>query len=301
MADAALLALTLLWGTTFALVKEALAFASPGVFLSARFGVAALALGAVWAARRDRLGPGFWRHATLLGLAMLLGFALQTVALRFTTPARSGFITGLSVLMVPVLSRWLLRRRVGAAFWAGAALALAGLLLLTRPFGAAVSPAVRLGDLLTLGCAVAYAFQVTYTAEWAPRHPLAPFVTVQVLVTFAGALLMIPLEGARLDASGLGHLAAVVAFTGLVMTAFAFFVMNWAQGRTGAVRAALIFSLEPAAAAVFSWLHHGEPLGPLDWAGGGLMVLGVIAGEAGSALEARARCARAEATEATVA
>ena len=90
----------------------------------------------------------------------------------------------------------------------------------------------------------------------------------------------------------------MVAFTGLAMTAGAFFVMNWGQRHTTAVRAALIFSLEPAAAAVFSWLYYGEPLGPLDWAGGGLMVLGVIAGEVGGALEARARAARAEAARA---
>ncbi len=293
MADAVLLALALLWATTFTLVKEVLAYASPGVFLSARFGLAALALLLVWAARRDALGPGFWRHATLLGLAMLAGFLLQTLGLRHTTPARSGFISGLCVLVVPLAARGLLGRRVRPSTWAGVALALLGLLMLTRPLGFA-GRGVWLGDLLTLGSAVAFGLMVTFTSEWAPRHPLTPLVAVQVLVTLAGVLPLVPLEGARLAPAHLGHFAAVVAFTGLPLTAAAFFLMSWGQRHTTAVRAALIFSLEPAAAALFAWARYGEPLGPLDWAGGGLMVLGVIAGEVGGLREARAPSGRGE-------
>jgi drug/metabolite transporter (DMT)-like permease len=286
MADAVLLALSLLWATTFTLVKEVLAYASPGVFLSARFGLAALALLLVWAARRDPLGPGFWRHAGLLGLAMLAGFCLQTLGLRHTTPARSGFISGLCVLVVPLAARGLLGRRVRASTWAGVALALLGLLLLTRPFGAA-GRGLWLGDLLTLGSAVAFGLMVTFTSEWAPRHPLTPLVAVQVLVTLAGVLPLTALEGAHLAPAHLAHFTAVVAFTGLVLTAGAFFLMSWGQRHTTAARAALIFSLEPAAAALFAWARYGEPLGPLDWTGGALMVLGVIAGEVGGVLEAR--------------
>ncbi len=298
MADATLLALALLWATTFTLVKEVLAYASPGVFLSARFGVAAVALLVVWAARRDPLGPGFWRHAGLLGLAMLVGYGLQTVGLRYTTPARSGFITGLSVLVVPLAARGLLGRRIRAATWAGVALALLGLFVLTRPLGpGAAGP--RLGDLLTLGSAISFGLFVTFTSEWAPRHPLTPLVAVEVLVTLAGVLLLTPLEGARLDPGRLGHFAAVVAFTGLLLTAGAFFLMSWGQRHTTAVRAALIFSLEPPATALFAWARYGEPLGALDWLGGALMVLGVLAGEVGGLLEVRGRGGRtpAEAPE----
>jgi drug/metabolite transporter (DMT)-like permease len=84
------------------------------------------------------------------------------------------------------------------------------------------------------------------------------------------------------------ELAGVVAFTGLVMTAAAFFVMNWAQRHTTAVRAALIYALEPASAAFFSWLVIGEQLGPVGWAGGALIVLGVVAGELGGAWQGHA-------------
>ncbi len=284
MADLALLILTLCWGTTFQLVKDVLDVASPGVFLVARFATAAIVLGAIALARPRRVGEGFLRHALLLGAFMLAGFVLQTLGLRYTSPARSGFLTGLSVLVVPFLARFLLGRRVRASSWAGVSLAVLGLLLLTRPFEEAVGAPVRLGDALTIGCAFAFALQIVFTSEWSPRHPLVPLTLAQVLVTALGAAAMLPLEGAYLHPAGVARFAATVAFTGVLMTAAAFLVMNWAQRRTSAVRAALIFSLEPVAAALFSHYYGGEPLTVAEWWGGGLIVLGVVVGEVGAAL-----------------
>jgi drug/metabolite transporter (DMT)-like permease len=281
--DLALLVLTLLWGTTFLLVKNALAGTSTGAFLVLRFTVAAAAIGLVWAVRRDRPTPRLLRDGLLLGLAMFGGFAFQTLGLRYTTPARSGFITGLSVLIVPFIARFRLGRAVPPFAWVGVAFATVGSLALTRPFGGGdLDALVRLGDLLTLGCAVSYAFQIVYTSEWSPRHPLAALVFLQVATTLAGSALLLGLEPVRV-AWGAPLLGTVV-FTGLGMTAGAFFVMNWAQRHTTAIRAALIFSLEPVAAALFSNLVGGEPLGLWDWAGGGLIVAGVAVGEIGSAL-----------------
>jgi drug/metabolite transporter (DMT)-like permease len=286
VADLALLLLTVAWGTTFLLVKNVLAGTSAGVFLLLRFGVASLAIALVALARRDRPTREALRHGLLLGLAMFAGFALQTLGLRSTTPARSAFLTGLAVVIVPFLAHFLMRRRVRAAAWLGVVLAVAGLLALTRPFAGDVSPEVRLGDLLTVGCAVAYAFQIIYTSEWSARHPLALFTLVQVGAAFALSPLLLPLEPARLAPST--ALVGTVLYTGLVMTAGAFFVMNWAQRHTSAVRAALIFSLEPVAAALFSHLVGGEPLATLDWVGGGLIVLGVVVGEVGAAVSSPA-------------
>ncbi len=268
-------------------MKGVLAVASPGVFLALRFAAAALALGAVRLVRRDPPSPGVVRHGATLGALVLAGLVLQTVGLRHTTPARSAFLTGLSVLAVPFFARFAYRRAVPPAAWAGVALAVAGLGLLTRPFGAGIAPAVRLGDALTVACAAAFALQIVLTSEWSPRHPLAPFVLAQVATGLAGTLLLLPLDALRLDPAGLPRLAATALFTGVPMTAGAFFVMAWAQRRTTAVRAALIFSLEPVSAALFSHGYGGEPLSAADWAGGALVVLGVIVGEVGGALPRR--------------
>ena len=287
MADLALLVLTLAWGTTFLVVKNALEGTSTGAFLLLRFGVASLAVGGVVLWRGDRPRRETLRAGFLLGLAMFAGFALQTLGLLGTTPARSGFLTGLSVLVVPFLTRFLQGRRVPASAWLAVALAIAGLVLLTRPFADDVGAAVRTGDLLTVGCAVAFAFQIVYTSEWSARHPLALLVLCQVGTTFLLSPLLLTLEPLRF--AGTPAAWASVLFTGLAMTAGAFFVMNWAQRHTSAVRTALIFSLEPVAAALFSHLVGGEPLGPLDWSGGGLIVLGVVVGEVGGALGSRGR------------
>ncbi len=287
MADLALLLLTLVWGTTFTLVKRVLdAGTSPGAFLSLRFGLATAVLALLWAWRRPRPSPGMWRDGTLLGLAMFAGFALQTVGLRFTTPARSGFITGLAVVIVPLIARFVQGRRVGGPAWTGVALAVVGLALLTRPFGGDATALVRLGDLLTLGCAVAYAFQIVWTSEFSPRHPLVGLTFVQIAVTFAGSLVLLALEPVRVAPSG--ELAGTVLFTGLVMTVGAFFVMNWAQRHTTAVRAAILYALEPPAAALFSHLVTGEVLPPLGIAGGALIGVGIVIAEVGGALQARA-------------
>lgn len=289
MADLALLVLTVFWGTTFYFVHGVLEVASPGVFLAARFATATAILGALALVRRDRPGPGFLRHGLLLGLFMLLTYAFQTVGLQYTTPSRSGFLTGLSVLLVPFVARFWLGRPVRTASWVGVALAVLGLAALTRPLGGEVSPRMLLGDALTVACAAACALQIAFMAEWAPRYPVVPFTALQLAVTLVGALAMAALEPRRLDlVHGGARFAGIVAFTGVVMTAGAFFVQNWGQARTTAVRAALIFSLEPVGAALFSHFYGGEPLAPLDWAGGALVVLGVIAGELGGALEARA-------------
>jgi drug/metabolite transporter (DMT)-like permease len=287
VADLSLLVLTLLWGTTFHFVKGVLAVASPGVFLVARFAAATAALALVRLVRRDPPSPGLWRHGGILGALVLAGLVLQTVGLRYTTPARSAFLTGLSVLVVPFVARFAYGRAVRGASWAGVALAVGGLALLTRSFGEGIAADVRLGDALTVACAAAFALQIVLTSEWSPRHPLAPFVLAQVATGLAGTLLLLPLDALRLETAGLPRLAATALFTGVPMTAGAFFVMAWAQRRTTAVRAALIFSLEPVSAALFSHAYGGEPLSAADWAGGALVVLGVIVGEVGGALPRR--------------
>jgi drug/metabolite transporter (DMT)-like permease len=288
VADLALLLLTALWGTTFTFVHGVLRFVSPGVFLSARFATGLAILGAVALVRRDRPGPRFLRQGALLGLLLFLTFAFQTVGLRFTTPARSGFITGMSVLLVPFVCRFWLGRPVRRAAWVGVALAVAGLAALTRPFGGDVPATVRLGDALTAVCAVACALHIALLSEWSPRHPAIPFTALQLAVTLAGALALAALEPRRLDlAQGGAVFAGTVAFTGVVMTAGAYLVQTWGQARTTAVRAALIFTLEPVGAALFSHFYGGEPLVALDWLGGGLVVLGVVVGELGGAVVPR--------------
>jgi drug/metabolite transporter (DMT)-like permease len=281
MADLSLIVLTLLWGTTFVFVKGALVYATPGAFLVARLAVATAVLAVCWRVSRPHVDGALVRRASSMGLAMFAGYALQTAGLLYTTPARSAFLTGLAVLIVPFVARFLYRRPVGGSVWLGVLLAVVGLYLLTRPFADGITADIRLGDALTAGCAVAFAFLIVWTGEWAPLHPLVPLTAIQVGVTFLGTIAYLVLEPApRFEPTA--SLLATVAYCGAVMTAAAFFVQNWGQRKVTAVRAALIYALEPPAAAAFAHFYTGERLTPADLAGGGLIVAGVICGELGA-------------------
>lgn len=286
-ADGALVLLTVLWGTTFVVVKDALSHGDPFVFLTLRFGVGASVLSGV--AGRRLFVPAPLRRGTVLGLFLFGGFALQTVGLTDTTPARSAFFTGLYVLLVPVVMLALFRRVPRVSSLAGVVLSAVGLYLLT---GAAVGQAgLSRGDLLTLACAVAYAFHIGFTERYAPKEGVQALVAVQLWVVALLSALCLPFAGSRVEwtPSFLG----AVAFCGVFASAGALSVQTWAQARTSAVRAAIIYSLEPLFAGAFSVALGYEKLGAREWVGGALIVLGVLVAELGSALWERWRAREA--------
>jgi drug/metabolite transporter (DMT)-like permease len=285
VAELALLLLTIFWGSTFLVTKRLLETTSPGIFLSLRFALAALTLAIIWRVSRPKLTAGIFRDGIRLGSALAAGFLLQTIGLRYTSPTRSGFLTGLTVLFVPLVARFGLGKPVARAVWVGATLAIVGLAVMTRPWsyaaGGAAGAALLVGDGLTVGCAIAFAAHITWTSEWALRHPIAPFLFVQVaLVTVVSLVLTV--VWSAFEAPRVGPpatLAAVVAYTGALMTAGAIFLQMWAQRHTTAVRAALIFACERVFAALFAAWLGGDRIALAEWVGGGIILAGVVYGE----------------------
>jgi drug/metabolite transporter (DMT)-like permease len=266
-AEGALLLVTLAWGLTFPVIKGVMAETSPFPFLALRFPLALLFL---WPfIRRGRitraaLVPGLW-----LSLFMALSFYTQTFALTLTTPTRCAFITALSVVLVPLLYPAFTRRlpRPGPA--AGAVVAVAGLYLMTAPGGAGLNR----GDVLTLGCAVAYALYIVYLEVASRRHRYEDLILIQFL-----PLSVIFLPGAILAG---GHvawgkdLAIGLLVTGPIL-ALTVFLQNRYQKDTTATRAAVIFAGEPVFAAMFSYLLLGETLSAGQWGGAGLILVGIL-------------------------
>ncbi|HEX8820205.1 MAG TPA: DMT family transporter [Archangium sp.] len=278
-ADGALALITAFWGVTFVVVKGALDHGDPFSFLALRFGMGALALTAI--ARRELWVPSTLRRGLALGVFLFLGFALQTVGLVSTTPSRSAFITGLYVVFVPVLGLVLFRRVPRLTSWVGVVLAAVGLRYLT---GAEVGAAQGLsqGDWLTLGCALAYAFHIQLTERYAPKSSVVPLVAVQLWVVALLSALCLPFAGARVE--WVPSFIGAAAFCGLLASALAICVQTWAQARTTAVRVALVCSMEPVFAAVYSVALGYERLGPREWVGGGLILAGVLVAELGAHL-----------------
>ncbi len=282
MPDLTLVLLTLLWGTTFSLVKGALAGTTTAALLLARFAIATLVLALLAGRGRPAQTPGLFRDAGVLGVLMAAGFVLQTEGLVHTTPARSAFFTGLTVLFVPFVSWAIYRRRLSLPAFVAAVIAAFGLALLTHPSARMPLVATAGGDLLSLGCAVAFAFHIVWTSEWSQRHDLARLTLVEIAVAL-GALGIYALF-APLTMTPTPGLIATLVFLGAGMTAGAFLLQNWAQRRVTPVRAALIFTLEPVAAAIFAWFHRGDRLTALELAGGSLIIAGVLVGELTTAL-----------------
>lgn len=276
-----LVLMTLIWGSTFVLIKAALADASPLVLNAVRMSLAAVLLAAWY--RRDlaRMGRPALLAGMAVGLFLYLGYALQTSGLRLTTPSKSAFLTGISTVIVPVIMLALWRARVHAWRVVGIALALAGLFLMSVPAGRqglADFANVNLGDVLSFFCAIAFAFQIVFLGRATQRYPFEQIAVLQVSVAAALMALSAPfLEKTHFQPTP--TVVACVLITGILGTALAFTVQAWAQQFTPATHAALIFTLEPVFAWLTSFLFLQERLGMRAGSGALLILAGVLISE----------------------
>jgi drug/metabolite transporter (DMT)-like permease len=269
--ELALVVAAICFGTTFLVVQEAVERVEPLPFLAVRFLIGAAALWPL--ARRRPASAGEGRDGARAGLALLVGYVLQTIGLQYTSSATSAFITYMLVVFVPVLALVLLRRRPHPVTLAGIAVAVVGLVLLTDPGGEGTG--LGRGELLTLGCAVAFAAHVVILGETAHRHDPIRLAAIQVAVVGAGcAVPGAVLGGYRFSSSALG---AAVA-TALLATALAFVLQVRGQATVAPARAALLLLLEPVFAALLA-SATGEALSGVQLAGAGLILVAVVLSE----------------------
>jgi drug/metabolite transporter (DMT)-like permease len=249
-----LLAVAAIWGSTFVVVKEAVAVGPPLAFIALRFSLAAVAI--LTLLRRRAMAWPAWRAGFPVGVLLFAGFATQTAGLQYTTAAKSAFITSTYVLFVPAAVWAIDRRRPGTREWGLAIVATLGLGLLVAPTTG--WSAVNRGDVLTLACAFAFALHIVVLGRASvASDSLASLAAAQVAVCAAlaaAASLLIELPP-RLPASRQFLMAAV--FTGLFATALAFGVQTASQRRIEASRAAILLSTEPLFAALVA-LGAGE-------------------------------------------
>ena len=274
--DAILLMITAVWGITFVTVKDALEGADPMTFLALRFGLGALVAGV--AARKALLVSVPWRAGLTLGTLLFIGYVFQTVGLAYTTPSRSAFITGLCVILVPFVSTVMFRRWPPVLAVTGAVIALIGTAVLTD---AQLSGPLPLGDVLTLGCAVAYAFHISLTEKFSAQSEPISLVAFQLAVVAVLSTCTLPFVERKLIPST--SLFAAVAVTGIIASALAISLQTWAQAKTTAVRASVIFALEPVFAIAWGATLGRAPLTGHEMFGGGLIILGVIVASAAPA------------------
>ncbi len=274
---AVLVAVTAVWGVTFVQVKDAVALYPLFAFLAVRFAIASVTLAPAGLRRMRALGRSGVVAGALAGLLVGAGYALQTAGLERTSVSSTGFITGMYVVLTPLLALALFRVHVGHAAWAGVALATLGLALLSGIHGG--SPA---GDLLVLLAAAVYALQIVLVDRYAPRYDAFAFTLVEMLTAFAG-LLAIALAAGQLGVPHGWTVWGALIVTGVFASAAAFLAQTWAQKQATATQTALAFSLEPVWAAFFGYTLAGDRLGAAGWIGCAVIMAGIVAAEPAAA------------------
>jgi drug/metabolite transporter (DMT)-like permease len=274
-AEGALIAIAAVWGLTFVMVQDAIELLPTMAFLGYRFLIATLLVALVFGSRLRALSPAGWRIGLSMGALLTAGYILQTFGLEETTASNAGFITGLFVVLTPVLGSLLLRDRVPRIAWIAAAVSAVGLYLLSGTGG---DLNVR-GDGLVLLCAVAFAGHILATARGARAHDVGALLVVQ-LAFCAVICLAVAAPLGDLEAPQGATVWSALLVTAVVASALGFFVQTYAQQHAPAARTALILASEPAFAGLFGWLLADERLSALSLCGAALILGAIVAVEA---------------------
>jgi drug/metabolite transporter (DMT)-like permease len=276
-----LVLITFIWGATFVVVKDSLNESSPLLYNAVRMTLATIVLAAIFHRQLLTITRDVAFAGAIVGTLLWIGYECQTAGLKYTTPSKSAFLTGISVVLVPVLLALIWRRHVNHWTLAGVAAAFVGLYLLTVPSSGsgALFANVNRGDLLTLGCAVSFAFQIIYLGRAAQRFPFAQIVVLEIASCAVWMWISIPIfeRGAFMRMSS--SMMISIGVTALLGTVAAFIVQGWAQQFTPPTHTALIFALEPVFAGVTSYVVVHERLGTRGGIGAALILAGVLISE----------------------
>jgi drug/metabolite transporter (DMT)-like permease len=280
-ADCSLALCSLLWGTTFVVVKNALDHASVFIFLAVRFTVAAVLMLAFSSRKLRRFEREDLFAGLRLGCFMFLGYAFQTAGLQYTTPSKSGFVTGSSVVLVPLLLAIFWGRRLTRGAYAGALVAVFGLYYQTIP--AQGLAYLNRGDVLTFVAAGLYAVHIILVGEYTKQHSPTALSLVQVAAcaamawVMAGVAAAIRWQPARFEWRW--ELYVGVLICAVFATAVAFSIQIWAQRYTTPSHAAILFTLEPVFAVITSFLLIAERMSKRSMLGAMFVLAGIFIAE----------------------
>lgn len=273
-ADLSLLLVTLIWGSTFIIVKLAIEDLPPFPFLTIRFALAFVSLLPFLWFQKTHISLKSLLKGGVLGCCLFSGYAWQTVGLQYTSASNAGFITGLSIVIVPALvtlTTWKLPR---PSLILGILSALIGLALLSLGDHFQLNK----GDLMVLVCALSFALHIFLVGRYAPDANATVLACVQILtVSILSGLLSLVLPQPPLSFSSTAWVALLV--TAIPATSLAFFVQTKMQQFTSSTHTALIFSMEPVFSALTAFFFAGEVFSLRGLIGAGLVLIGMLIAE----------------------
>ena len=284
IADILLLLVAFVWGSTFVIVQNALDFLMPFSFNGVRFTMASVLLIA-WLLifQRKQLKECNRKlifSGIFIGFWLFVGYATQTAGLLFTTSSKAGFITGLSVVLVPVFSLLLLKQKPSKNAILGILVATGGLYLLTMTD----TISLTIGDGLVFICAIAFALQIIFTGKYSFNFPTLLLTVIQIMTVAILSMICAFLfedwqssftSDILLDTNVL----TALIITSVFATALAFLIQTSVQKYTNPTRVALIFAMEPVFAAITGFIWAGDRLSMSAFAGCLLIFAGMIYAE----------------------
>ncbi len=274
-ADLLLLGVAATWGATFITVKNALSGISPFVFITMRFTLAFLFLLLLYRPK-ELLKRSNLRAGVMIGFFLFGGYALQTVGLQYTSAANAGFITGLSVVLVPILNIFISKKYPSFYVLGGALAASLGLALMTLD----EHLIFHLGDLLILLCAVSFALHIITIGIFAPQQDTTVLTVTQIgLVAVLSSILTFFLPQENWQITWRKDLWLALGLTAIPATSLAILIQNRVQQYTSPARTAIIFATEPVFGAFFAWYSGGEILTTRALWGAALVLLGMLIAE----------------------
>lgn len=279
---------TFAWGATFVLVKEALNDAQPFIFAFYRFFLAAIIVIPFALFRNKKIFQEIHnlelKGGILCGIFLYLGYSFQNYGLEITTPSKSAFITSMSILLVPFFVYFIKNRKISFHLWISILIAIIGLYLLLNPSNVIItekgysyeSMIPNLGDFFTFGCAIFFAVHIIFQGDYVLKKiNIVRFFIIQCLsvsiLSFFSALIL-----GEYKVTWTFQLINAILITGIIATSLAIFIMVWAQKKLSPSETAIIFSMEPVFASLFSILLGVEFFSLMQWCGAFIVVFAVI-------------------------
>lgn len=270
-AEISLIAITVIWGLTFSLVKKSLAHIDPFVFMSYRFTLAFLVMGLISVKRMPGLKKEVVKAGVILGILLYASYAFQTFGLKYTTAGNAGFITGLFVVFTPILSAAILRKTPSSRSLVSVAFATVGLALLTLQTGFTINK----GDPLVLACAFCLSLHIIYMDRYVKIYDVVLLTLIQMgVLSIANTVSGLIFEDFIFPTDGFVWFTIIVC--GVFASALAFYVQGWAQRYISPVRTSVVLIMEPVFSVFFGIILLSESLSWRGWLGCALILAAML-------------------------
>ena len=277
IADGMLLVTAIVWGSGFVVTAIALEYLTAYQVMAGRFLLASIILTVLFGARLKKASRSVIWKGALLGTILYIAFALQTVGLQYTTPSKNAFLTAVNVLVVPLIAYAVYKRKVDRFEVIGAVTALIGIALLSLQS----SFTMNIGDILTLLCAVAFAFDIFYTNKFVQNEDAILLTIIQFISAAVISALFVLVRGdipTSIESIGTGGLFSIV-YLAVFSTIVAYLFQNIAFKYTSATQGAIILSMESFFGMVFSVVFLHEVLTGRMVIGAALILAAIIFSE----------------------